>query len=102
MTMKAQVQVLYHEVDGCGDDTKANMPDGVVVMLTKWTTSTISTCLPKSYYVIERTAVNDHEVTIHKFNSIECGWGMNEDANMIRKAMKEFDSMVHAMMPDQE
>jgi hypothetical protein len=100
--MKTHVNVLYRETAGCGDDTEANAPDGVTVTLTKWTTSTTSQRYIKSHYIIEKTAVNDHEVTIHKFNAVECGWHQNEDAEMIRKAMKEFDSMVHAMMPDQD
>ena len=97
--MKVRAIVLYREVKGCGGDTEANDPDGVVVTLTKWWTDTISPQL-KAHYIVERTAVNDHDVAIHKFNAVECSWGQNADAKMIRRAMKEFDSMVHAYMPD--
>ena len=92
--MNAKVEVLYREIEGCGDDSEAENPDGVLVTLSKWERDENQDFRVRDHYVVEKIVLVDRTPVIHEFEYIDWSWTRNADAEVIRKAIAEFDKLV--------
>jgi hypothetical protein len=88
---KAIVKILYHEVEGAGDDQESQDGNGVVV--------TLSHIAPDNFrlpamFIVRSAVMVDHKITVDSISTIR-GYSFDGvNAQYIRSAIKIFDELV--------